>query len=96
MVHVFRYNTRNLFALVWLIGIYLSELYDLRILRRHLILYFILTGVVVNVGLIEVSTVDWDNRFYIPMEPGMIVLAGTGTASIFRWVRDFFGWRFKI
>lgn len=34
--------------------------------------------IIVNCGLIAISTVDWDNRFYIPMEPGLVLLAGGG------------------
>jgi hypothetical protein len=40
--------------------------------------FFVLTLIIVNCGLIAISTVDWDNRFYIPMAPGIVLFAGGG------------------
>jgi hypothetical protein len=51
-------------------------------LGRTPIGYFIVTVVIVNASVIAISTVDWDNRFFIPIEPGIVVLAGVGVAGI--------------
>ena len=55
--------------------------------RGEPILYFILTVVAVNASLIGISTVDWDNRFYIPMEPGIVLLAGCGLSILISKVK---------
>ena len=36
----------------------------------------------VNCGVVVISGVDWDNRFYIPMESGIVVLAGFGADKL--------------
>jgi hypothetical protein len=46
--------------------------------------YFALAVVVANCALIAISSADWDNRFYIPMEPGLVLLAGGGAAVIWQ------------
>ena len=47
---------------------------------------FAITVIVLNVLLVAISTVDWDNRFYIPMEPGIVVMAAIGLAEVIRGV----------
>lgn len=47
----------------------------------------ILMLIIVNCCLIGISSVDWDNRFYIPMAPGVVLLAGGGCAFVFDLVR---------
>lgn len=47
---------------------------------------FVITVIVLNVLLVAISTVDWDNRFYIPMELGIVVIAAIGLAEVIRGV----------
>lgn len=48
----------------------------------------ILTMIFVNCGLVGISTVDWDNRFYIPMAPAIVLLAGGGCAFVFDFLKQ--------
>ncbi|WP_258099783.1 hypothetical protein [Marinoscillum pacificum] len=43
---------------------------------------FALTIVLNNCGVVIISGVDWDNRFYIPMESGIVVLSGYGADKV--------------
>jgi hypothetical protein len=62
--------------------IYLSFFLGARKLWGQPILYFVLTIILTNCLLIGIATVDWDNRFYIPMEPGIVVICGGGMAYL--------------
>ncbi|MBL0740921.1 glycosyltransferase family 39 protein [Chryseolinea lacunae] len=42
------------------------------------------TVIIVNIALIFITTIDWDNRFYVPMEPGIVLFAGGGAATLYR------------
>jgi hypothetical protein len=35
-----------------------------------------------NCALVGIATIDWDNRFYVPMPPGIVFLAGGGAAYL--------------
>jgi hypothetical protein len=37
--------------------------------------------------LVSVSAVDWDNRFFLPMQPGIVLLAGGGGGYLIRFFR---------
>jgi hypothetical protein len=50
--------------------------------------YSVLATIVVNCLLVGISTVDWDNRFYIPMVPGIILMAGGGLSAFFYKIID--------
>lgn len=39
------------------------------------------TVLVVNCVLVGIATVDWDNRFYVPMLPVIVMMAGGGLAT---------------
>lgn len=44
--------------------------------------FFVLVIILVNCLLVSISTVDWDNRFYIPMEPVIVLIAGRGAVYV--------------
>lgn len=73
----------NLFSLLWVGLIYLLTYIGFRSAKDVPIKVFVIAVVVFNCGLIAISTVDWDNRFYIPMEPGIVLLAGGGGAALY-------------
>jgi hypothetical protein len=74
----------NAFTLVWLTFIYGLCYLGWRTCNFYSIKLFVLTVILINCALIGVATVDWDNRFYIPMEPGIILLVGGGASFIVR------------
>jgi hypothetical protein len=77
----------NAFLLVWMTVIYFFFFAGWSIIRRNPVVYFVSAVILLNGALIAISTVDWDNRFYVPMEPGIVLLAGGGLASVWkRWI----------
>jgi len=77
------YSTlHNAYLVLWMSAIYLLSYFGWKRIGRTPIGWFIMTVIIVNAAVIAISTVDWDNRFYIPMEPGIVVLAGIGTMQI--------------
>jgi hypothetical protein len=92
------YSTaHNLYALIWVMLIYILYYFGWRNkvvgFRRATDSTKIFTAVmiVLNCCLIAISSVDWDNRFYIPMEPGLVLLAGGGAAYSIRALKLKFG-----
>lgn len=77
-------NLHNTYSLVWLLSIYSLLYVGWRKVWSSATSVFVITVIGVNCGLIALATVDWDNRFYIPMEPGIVLLAGGGAASLFK------------
>jgi hypothetical protein len=79
-------SIHNVFTVVWMAAIYI--LFGLGWQRtHHAIKVFAIVVILVNCALIGVSTVDWDNRFYIPMEPGIVLLSGGGGAYLINFTR---------
>lgn len=77
----------NAFLLVWMTVIYFFFFAGWSIIRRNPVVYFVSAVILLNGALIAISTVDWDNRFYVPMEPGMVLLAGGGMGFVWkRWI----------
>ncbi|MFZ6012384.1 MAG: hypothetical protein ACOYXT_18720 [Bacteroidota bacterium] len=75
------YSTlHNLFNLWWISVVYVGFYVGMRKGGNSPVRLFVLVVIAVNCALIGISTVDWDNRFYIPMEPGLVVFAGGGAA----------------
>lgn len=76
-------NLHNGVALFWVMCIYAMCVYGWRQVQALPVKVFVITVIVVNGALIGLATVDWDNRFYIPMEPCIVLLAGGGAAALF-------------
>jgi hypothetical protein len=77
----------NAYAVFWLSVVYMFSYFGFRHARDTAVTLFSLTVVVVNCVLVAVATVDWDNRFYVPMQPGIALLAGGGVAHCLRYLR---------
>ena len=77
----------NVYLVVWLLVVYVLFVIGWRSTTNLPIKLFALSAIILNCGLIGISSVDWDNRFYIPMEPGIVLLAGGGAARLVgrRW-----------
>lgn len=78
----------NAANLTWMILMYALFLFGLRQSAETYLNTFILVVVIANCVLIGMSSVDWDNRFYVPMEPGIVVLAGGGLNHLIRRVSN--------
>lgn len=77
------YSTlHNSYILIWMALIYTMYGIGWRSITNRSIRFFTVVVVILNGCLIAISTVDWDNRFYIPMEPGIVLLAGGGIAYV--------------
>jgi hypothetical protein len=76
----------NIYVALWMTGIYVSFFLGLKRLTPQPVLYFVITVIIANCLLIGISSVDWDNRFYVPMEPGIVLICGGGIVSIKDWL----------
>jgi hypothetical protein len=74
----------NVYSLLWLLTMYGLCGFGWRNCDPYPIKLFVLIILVINCALIGAATVDWDNRFYIPMEPGIILLVGGGASALVR------------
>lgn len=68
----------NLYTVVWLAFIYALFYAGVRQAPDTPVRNFSLAIVFANCILVGISAVDWDNRFYMPMEPVIAFLAGGG------------------
>jgi len=80
----------NIYSFFWVSFIYVLFCVGLKNTQKKPVSIFALTVIFMNCALIGVSSVDWDNRFYIPMEPGIVVVAGGGAVSIFSFCKKKF------
>jgi 4-amino-4-deoxy-L-arabinose transferase-like glycosyltransferase len=73
----------NVASGVWLLIIYIMFFFGHRESRNAPVKYSVLAMIIINCLLVGISTVDWDNRFYIPMVPGIVLMAGGGGSVFF-------------
>jgi hypothetical protein len=76
----------NAYAVVWLSLIYTLFFFGFFRAGDKATKYFCVAIVVANCLLIAVATVDWDNRFYVPMQPAIALLAGGGGAYFIQYL----------
>ena len=69
------HNALNIFFIV---PFYLFAIVGFFINKSKPLSAYVLTALIVNCGIIVLSAVDWDNRFYLPMEAGLILMASGG------------------
>lgn len=82
------YSTmHNVFSISWMLVIYIGFASGLNIVRNTPIKFYAAGLVVLNCSLIFISSVDWDNRFYIPMEAGIVLLSSFGFERLFNRLR---------
>jgi hypothetical protein len=86
----------NLYLVVWISLVYMCLVVGWKATSNLPIKLFVLTTIVLNCGLIGISSVDWDNRFYIPMEPGIVLLAGGGVAALLNRIKQKSFQRFRL
>jgi hypothetical protein len=77
----------NLYLLAWMSFIYFLFGLGWWKADHSALTTSILTIIIINCCLIGISTVDWDNRFYIPMAPGIVLFAGGGASYLVTIIR---------
>ena len=79
------YSTfHNIYSLVWHAAVYVLFYRGIRAATDRVMQVFSISVIVLNCLLVAISTVDWDNRFYVPMQPAIVLFAGGGAALFFR------------
>lgn len=77
----------NAYTIGWVLLIYFAAWVGLKNSLQLPVIAFALTLIISNCILIGISSVDWDNRFYIPMEAGIVMIASNGISKYTsRWV----------
>ena len=80
----------NLYAATWLAAIYVLYYLGYRATAHTAVRNFTIAIIIANSFLIGIATVDWDNRFFLPMQPGIVVIAGGGAAYILKVMQSSF------
>ena len=68
----------NAYTLAWLSLVYILFYFGFRSMPSSPIRSYCSAVIIANCLLVAISAVDWDNRFYLPMQPAIILLAGGG------------------
>jgi len=76
----------NVYSLVWNTTIYIFFVIGCRATTRRDIVTVVVGVLVLNSLLVGISSVDWDNRFFVPMVPGLALVAGGGMAALVKRV----------
>lgn len=77
-------SVHNILSVLWMAVLYSTACFGFNAASDRHISIAVCAVVVANCILVGMSTVDWDNRFYIPMAPGIALLAGGGAVRIAR------------
>lgn len=80
----------NVYSVIWLGLIYVLCYFGYRATGDAAVRNFIMVIIIANCFLVGIATVDWDNRFYLPMQPGIVLLAGGGAAYLLTLTQPFF------
>ncbi len=79
-------SMHNCFIIIWMIFIYFLFYLGVRTLKDRNIKLLVFIIICVNGSLVGISTVDWDNRFYVPMQPVIVLMAAGGASHVYRRV----------
>ena len=74
----------NLYTVAWLTLIYSLFYFGLKSVPDKSIRSYCLAVIIANCLLVAISAVDWDNRFYLPMQPAIVLLAGGGGSYLLK------------
>lgn len=74
----------NAFTLCWMMLIYGLFVRGVRCTKDVAVKGGVYTVIITNIALIFITAIDWDNRFYVPMEPGIVLFAGGGVAALWQ------------
>lgn len=76
-------TTHNIFSFAWVTLVYTLYFFGYQKATASIRL-FSLSVIALNCALIGIASVDWDNRFFIPIEPGLVLVAGGGGEFLLR------------
>lgn len=79
----------NVYSVLWLSLIYVLYYFGYRVTINTAVRNFTIVIIIANCFLVGIATVDWDNRFYLPMQPGIALLAGGGAAYLLTLTQSF-------
>lgn len=82
-------DVHNLYTAVWLSIVYVFFFLGLRQIGDKPVKHFVLAVIIANCLLVALSAADWDNRFYMPMQPCIVLLAGGGGGAVWNMVTKF-------
>lgn len=87
-------SIHNGFMLIWMIVIYFLFFLGVKAQKLPNTRLLAFTIICVNCLLVGISTVDWDNRFYVPMQPVIVLMAAGGASQIYhRIIKSLEAWR---
>jgi hypothetical protein len=72
----------NVFSIAWITCIYFMFYRGLREMKTFTIKSFVVAIIGLNCLLIACATLDWDNRFYLPMESVIVLVCGGFAAGL--------------
>jgi len=79
----------NIYSAGWMIVIYVSFVKGiLSVNRSSFMPTFSVIVIAINILLVLLATIDWDNRFYIPMEPGIVCFSGGGLVLLVKSLKS--------
>lgn len=76
----------NLYSSLWLLLIYTFCYVGFGRTSDVAVRNFAVALILSNCLLVGITAADWDNRFFLPMQPVIVLLAGGGAAHIFRFL----------
>ena len=74
----------NVYTALWLSLVYFLFYLGFRAADHKPIRSYCIAVIVANCLLVAVAAADWDNRFYLPMQPAIVLLAGGGGYYLLR------------
>lgn len=77
----------NVVSVGWVLFLYAAFFKGWSVISHVPLKIFAITVVLANCMLIFISSVDWDNRFYIPMVTAIVLISSAGATS---WLRRVF------
>lgn len=74
--------SHNIYTFIWLAVVYTCAYAGFKLVKNRALRHFCLSTIFLTCLLVAVTAADWDNRFYMPMQPAIAFLAGGGLAFI--------------
>lgn len=75
----------NLYTLIWLSIVYVLFYLGIRRIEDSPVKNFVIAVIIANCLLVAISAADWDNRFYMPMQPCIVLIAAGGGRRFTPW-----------
>lgn len=73
----------NIFTACWMLLLYTAFAFGISSIKNSTIKIFVIVTILANCLLVGISSVDWDNRFYVPMEVAVVFVSSVGVFKFF-------------